>query len=179
MTEPDLTGHWVGFAALTMFAAAYVLVIAEEVIHLRKSKPVVVAAGLIWTMIALVYARLGLSHEIAAGLRRVFLEYAELLLFLLVAMTYVNALEERRVFDVLRAWLVRAGFGYRALFWATGILAFFISPFADNLTTALVICAVVVALGAGRRASSHCLASTSSWRPMPAARSARSATSRP
>jgi Na+/H+ antiporter NhaD/arsenite permease-like protein len=148
MTEPDLTGHWVAFAVLAMFAAAYVLVIAEEAIHLRKSKPVVVAAGLIWTMIALVYARLGLSREIEAGLRHVFLEYAELLLFLLVAMTYVNALEERRVFDALRAWLVRAGLGYRALFWMTGTLAFFISPFADNLTTALVISAVVIALGA-------------------------------
>src|SRR5437764_14688904 len=109
MSQPDLTGHWVGFAALAMFAAAYVLVIAEEAIHLRKSKPVVVAAGLIWTMIALVYARLGLAHEIEAGLRRVFLEYAELLLFLLVAMTYVNALEERRVVDVRRVPLVRAG----------------------------------------------------------------------
>ena len=130
-----------------MFAAAYVLVIAEEAIRLRKSKPVVVAAGLVWAMIALVYARLGLSREIETGLRHVFLEYAELLLFLLVAMTYVNALEERRVFEVLRARLVRAGLGYRALFWTTGALAFFISPFADNLTTALVICAVVIALG--------------------------------
>jgi Na+/H+ antiporter NhaD/arsenite permease-like protein len=146
--QPDLTGHWVGFATLAMFAAAYALVIAEEAIRLRKSKPMMVAAGLIWTMIALVYTRLGLSRDIAAGLRHVFLEYAELLLFLLVAMTYVNALEERRVFEVLRAWLVRAGLGYRALFWATGALAFFISPFADNLTTALVICAVVIALGA-------------------------------
>lgn len=137
-----------GFATLALFAVAYVLVIAEEAIPLRKSKPVVVAAGLIWTMIALAYTRLGLMPEVEAGLRHVFLEYAELLLFLLVAMTYVNALEERRVFEVLRAWLVRAGLGYRALFWATGALAFFISPFADNLTTALVICAVVIALGA-------------------------------
>jgi hypothetical protein len=40
---PDLTGHWVGFAALAIFAAAYALVIAEEAIDLRKSKPVVVA----------------------------------------------------------------------------------------------------------------------------------------
>ena len=46
MHPPNLTGHWVGFAALALFAAAYVLVIAEEAIHLRKSKPVVVAAGL-------------------------------------------------------------------------------------------------------------------------------------
>jgi Na+/H+ antiporter NhaD/arsenite permease-like protein len=144
---PDLTGHWVGFAALAIFAAAYALVIAEEAIDLRKSKPVVVAAGLLWVIIAFVYTRLGLSDALAAALRHVFLEYAELLLFLLVAMTYVNALEERRVFDVLRARLVRAGLSYRALFWATGGLAFLISPFADNLTTALVMCAVVIALG--------------------------------
>jgi Na+/H+ antiporter NhaD/arsenite permease-like protein len=80
-------------------------------------------------------------------LRHVFLEYAELMLFLLVAMTYVNALEERRLFDVLRARLVQADLSYRALFWATGGLAFVISPVADNLTTALVMSAVAIALG--------------------------------
>lgn len=147
MNQIDLTGHWVGFASLAIFAAAYALVISEEAIHLRKSKPVVIAAGLMWMMIAFVHPGPGRAHEVEAALRHVFLEYAELLLFLLVAMTYVNALEERRVFDVLRAWLVRAGFGYRALFWATGSLAFILSPVADNLTTALVMGAVVIALG--------------------------------
>ena len=145
--QPDLTGHWVGFAALAIFATAYALVIAEGVIHLRKSKPVVVAAGLMWIVLALVYTSLGFSEVLEAALRHVFLEYAELLLFLLVAMTYVSALEERRVFEALRARLVRAGLSYRALFWVTGGLAFAISPVADNLTTALVMCAVVVALG--------------------------------
>ncbi len=145
MNQPDLTGHWVGFAALAIFALAYGLVISEEAIHLRKSKPVVVAAGILWTMIALVRP----GAEVATALRHVFLEYAELLLFLLVAMTYVNALEERRVFDVLRAALVRSGLGYRALFWVTGVLAFVISPVADNLTTALVMGAVVTAIGSG------------------------------
>jgi Na+/H+ antiporter NhaD/arsenite permease-like protein len=100
-------------------------------------------------LIAAVFAGLGRSAEMAEALRHVFLEYAELLLFLLVAMTYVNALEERRVFDALRAFLVRSGFGYRKLFWATGLLAFVISPVADNLTTALVMGAVAMAAGAG------------------------------
>jgi Na+/H+ antiporter NhaD/arsenite permease-like protein len=145
---PDLTGNWVGFAALAIFAAAYLLVIGEETIRLRKSKPMVVAAGLLWTMLALAYAAAGRSQAVGDALRHVFLEYAELLLFLLVAMTYVNALEERRVFDALRVRLVRSGFGYRTLFWLTGGLAFVISPFADNLTTALVMCAVVLAAGA-------------------------------
>ncbi|HHJ80270.1 MAG TPA: sodium:proton antiporter, partial [Candidatus Tenderia electrophaga] len=61
--------------------------------------------------------------------------------------TYINAMEERRIFDALRAWLVRSGFGFRSLFWITGTLAFFISPIADNLTTALLMCAVVLAVG--------------------------------
>lgn len=149
MAELDLTGHWVGFVALAIFVAAYGLVIAEEAIRLRKSKPVVVAAGVMWTLIAVVYAGRGLSREVETALRHVLLEYAELLLFLLVAMTYVNALEERGVFDALRARLVLAKFGYRKLFWATGVLAFCISPFADNLTTALVMGAVIMSAGAG------------------------------
>ncbi|MCG6336627.1 sodium:proton antiporter NhaD, partial [Vibrio alginolyticus] len=33
------------------------------------------------------------------------------------------------------------------LFWITGLLAFFISPIADNLTTALLMCAVVMKVG--------------------------------
>ena len=90
---------------------------------------------------------LGVSQEAETALRHILLEYAELFLFLLVAMTYVNALEERRVFAALRAWLVRSGFSYRKLFWLTGGLAFFLSPVADNLTTALVMCAVAISMG--------------------------------
>ncbi|MFT5930432.1 MAG: Na+/H+ antiporter NhaD/arsenite permease-like protein, partial [Oceanospirillaceae bacterium] len=67
--------------------------------------------------------------------------------FLLVAMTYINAMLERGVFDALRVWLVARGYSYRSLFWLTGILAFFISPVADKLTTALIMCAVVLAVG--------------------------------
>lgn len=176
---PDLTSHWVGYAALAIFGAAYMLVIAEETTHLRKSKPVVVAAGILWVLIALVYGGMGRPDEVEGPLRHVFLEYAELLLFLLVAMTYVNALEERRVFDTLRAWLIRSGFSYRKLFWLTGVLAFFISPVADNLTTALVMCAVVLAVGKESPASSPYRASTSSSPPTPVVPSARSATSPP
>ncbi len=143
----DLTRHWVGYAALGVFAVAYVLVMAEEFTHLRKSKPVIFAAGVIWAMIAVVYVNNGMTHEAEAAVRYNLLEYAELMLFLLVAMTYINSMEERRVFDALRSWLIRRGFSFRQLFWLTGTLAFFISPVADNLTTALLMCAVVLAVG--------------------------------
>lgn len=147
----DLTGHWIGLAALLVFGLAYVLVMAEEVIHLRKSKPVIIAAGVIWSLIAAVYMQQGEPHVAEQAIRHNLLEYAELMLFLLVAMTYVNALDERLVFAALRTWLIRRGFGFRALFWMTGALAFLISPVADNLTTALLMCAVAMAVGGSNR----------------------------
>ena len=142
-----LTSHTVGYSALAVFILAYLFVMAEEFTHLRKSKPVVLGAGIIWAIIAVQYAALGINHTVEAAFRHNLLEFAELFLFLLVAMTYINAMEERLVFDSLRSWLVRKCFTYRQLFWLTGTLAFFISPVADNLTTALLMCAVVLAVG--------------------------------
>jgi len=145
----DLTASWAGYTALAIFAIAYALVMAEEFTQLHKSKPVVLAAGLIWILIAYWYSTHdGDTELIAEAFEHNLMEYAELFLFLLAAMTYINAMEERRVFEAVRAWLVRSGFGYRRLFWITGLLAFFVSPVADNLTTALLMSAVVMAVGA-------------------------------
>lgn len=147
--EPiDLTNSAIGFGAIAIFVIAYLLVMAEEFTHLRKSKPVIIAAGIIWGMIGWYYTQHGMSELAEHAVRENFLEYTELMLFLLVAMTYVNAMEERQIFNALRSWLINKGFGFLSLFWLTGILAFFISPIADNLTTALLMCAVVLAVGA-------------------------------
>ena len=145
----DLTRHWTGFAALAVFFAAYLLVMSEEVLHLRKSKPVVLSAGIIWMLVAWAYAQAGNTEAAAAAVRHNLVEFGELFLFLLAAMTYVNTMEERQVFDALRAWLLRRGLSYRALFWVTGVLAFFMSPVVDNLTTALVVGAVSISIGRG------------------------------
>jgi len=145
---PDLTTHLTGYIALLLFAAAYVFVMVEEFTHLRKSKPVILAAGVMWALVAWEYNALGQPRLAEEAVRHNILEYGELLLFLLVAMTYINAMENRKVFESLKSWLVRKGFSYRKLFWLTGSLAFFISPVADNLTTALLMCAVILAVGA-------------------------------
>lgn len=142
----DLTNSAVGYLAVGIFVLAYALVMAEEFTHLRKSKPVILASGIIWVLVAMAYPGSD-PHAVEQAVRHNILEYAELMLFLLVAMTYINAMEERMVFESLRSWLVRKGFSYRQLFWITGTLAFFISPVADNLTTALLMCAVVLAVG--------------------------------
>jgi NhaD family Na+/H+ antiporter len=142
-----LTHTIVGYSALAIFAFAYCLVMAEEYLKLRKSKPVLLAAGLIWIIIGYAYHQQGQTETARQAIEHNLLEYAELLLFLLVAMTYISAMEERRLFDYLRAWMVGKGFTFRSLFWMTGFLSFFISPIADNLTTALLMCAVVMKVG--------------------------------
>jgi Na+/H+ antiporter NhaD/arsenite permease-like protein len=145
----DLTTHWAGYAAIGLFVLSYALVISEEFTHLRKSKPVLLAAGVIWAMLAAVSAGMGYPDTAERAVRVYLVEYAELFLFLLAAMTYVNAMSERNIFEALRAWLVRRNLGYRPLFWITGVLAFCLSPIIDNLTTALVMCAVMLAVGRG------------------------------
>jgi Na+/H+ antiporter NhaD/arsenite permease-like protein len=143
----DLTYHWVGYTALLIFILAYVVIILEEQIHMLKSKPVMIAAGLIWMLIAVVYVLHGDEHTAELAFRHSLLEFAELFLFLLVAMTYINTMDERGIFGAIRAWLVSSGFSLRTIYWITGLLAFFMSPIADNLATALLLATVVITVG--------------------------------
>ena len=46
MHELNLTQSWFGYAALAIFFFFYLLVIFEEGLALRKSKPLLMAAGL-------------------------------------------------------------------------------------------------------------------------------------
>ena len=142
----DFTRHWAALLALLLFFLAYLLVIGEEALHMRKSKPVMVVAGVIWLIVALLYGAADASEAAEAAVRHNLLEFAELFLFLLAAMTYINTMDERGIFDALRGWLVSRGFSYRAIFWATGLIAFFLSPIADNLTTALLMATVILAI---------------------------------
>ena len=123
----------------------------EEFSHLRKSKPVIISAALIWGIIAFYFSSVpGLhSEKVEQALEHNILEFAKLFLFLLSAMTYINALQERNVFDVVRYKLISRGFNFRQLFILTGVFTFFLSPIADNLTTALVMCSVLLACGKG------------------------------
>ena len=146
----NLTTHWVGYASLAIFVFAYVLVILEDKIHMRKSKPVMLAAGIIWAMVAIIYAQQpddAFHHTAEVLIRHNLLEFVELFLFLLAAMTYINTMTERGIFDSLRSWLVNQGFSLKTIFWLTGLLAFVISPIADNLTTALLMATVAMAVG--------------------------------
>ncbi len=143
----DLTRSVYGYLSLLIFAIAYLFVLSEEFTHLRKSKPIIVAAGIIWLLVGIGYAVRGDTETAGIAVRHNILDYAELFLFLLAAMTFINMMEERDVFAALRSLLVRKNFSLKQIYWITGSLAFFLSPIADNLSTALLMGAVVMAVG--------------------------------
>ena len=147
----NLANTWAGYAALISFLLAYTLVVFEEKIHMRKSKPVVLIGCVMWAIIGIYEASHGGGHA-HDYIKELIAEIGELFFFLLVAMTYINTLDERNVFKSLRCWLLNRGFGFKKLFWATGIITFFLSPLADNLTSALLMSTVALAVSNGNRA---------------------------
>lgn len=152
--------HWVGPTILVVFCAAYALVFAEEKLNLRKSKPVMIAASLIWILVAIAFGHDGRGPEVGEKLRVVLLDYTELFLFLLSAMSFVNTLVERNVFEVLRTRLTALRVSSRGIYWIIGAIAFFLSPLADNLTTALVMGTVAMStFGHDKKASAGTLVS--------------------
>jgi len=66
------------------------VVMAEEYLHMGKSKPVLVAARGIWGAIEWVYVQQGLPDIAQQVFRHSLIEYAELWLFLSVAVTYIS-----------------------------------------------------------------------------------------
>lgn len=146
MTDAFLT-HPLALTALAVFIISYVFVLLEEHISLRKSKPVIIGAALIWGLASFVVkSQGGDTDALHHAVKETMAEYGALLLFLIVGMTYIAALQERQVFDALRSRILAADLNTRHIFWITGVLAFFLSPIADNMTTALVMGAIVMAL---------------------------------
>ena len=149
----DMITSPLGIFSILVFILAYIFVMAEEYTHFRKSKPVIIAATVIWAGIAF-YASNDpniSTHWAEQKFKHLILEFAELFFFLFVAMTFVNALTERKMFDALCSWLSNNKFSFKKIFWITGVIAFFLSPIADNLTTALILGTVVLVVGKGNK----------------------------
>jgi len=143
-TDINLATTWVGWLSLAVFVVAYYFIATEEKYEINKAKPALFAGTFMFMLVGIYYAINGLDpmplHE---ELEHLILEIAEIFFFLLVAMTFIETLLERGVFDLMKYKLVSKGYSYKKLFWLTGFLAFFISPVADNLTTALILSTVL------------------------------------
>ncbi|MBB1274726.1 sodium:proton antiporter NhaD [Psychromonas sp. SR45-3] len=143
----DLAVRPFGWLLLTIFVVGYYFIAAEEKYHINKAKPALFTGTFMFMLLGGYYAFNGLDFRaFDTEIAHLILEIAEIFFFLFVAMTFIEALIERNVFDALKEKLLKSGFGYQKLFWATGFLAFFISPVADNLTTALILSTVLITI---------------------------------
>ena len=149
---PDITMTWVGFTALFIFLVGYYVVAAEEKYGIDKAKPALFIGTFMFILVAIYYALNDLDMNlIHTQVQHLILEIAEIFFFLFVAMTYIESLLQMGVFDRLKYNLISKGYTYRKLFWITGFLAFFISPVADNLTTALILSTVLITIDKTRK----------------------------
>lgn len=143
----DLTHHLIGYFAILLTVLAYIAAMTEDVIALRKSKPMVLGSALVWFSICIYYALHGQAKTAAVAFESNLLAYIELLLFILGSMTYLNTMSERGIFDGLRIYLLNKQFSYRQLFWITGGLAFALSTVVNGLTIGLLMGAVALSVG--------------------------------
>jgi Na+/H+ antiporter NhaD/arsenite permease-like protein len=148
----DLTSSIFGISMLIFFVAGYFFIATEETYRINKAKPALFMGTSMFMMIGLYYSIHGYNMDILHNeVTHLILEIAEIFFFLYVAMTFIEALIERNVFETLKYNLISKGYTYKKLFWVTGLLAFFISPVADNLTTALILSTVLVTLEKDRK----------------------------
>lgn len=143
----DLTRSWAGHFSLVIIVLVYVGAMIEDLTFLKKSKPMLFGASLIWLAILIVYREHGDTTLAVQAFRDNLMAYMELLLFIMVSMTYLNVMEDMRLFDALRPRLLGLNLGYRPLFWITGLWVFLMSTVVNGLTSGLLMGAVIIAIG--------------------------------
>jgi Na+/H+ antiporter NhaD/arsenite permease-like protein len=142
-----------GWLLLAIFIVGYYFIAAEEKYHINKAKPALFTGTVMFMLLGAYYAFQGLNMQpFETEIAHLILEISEIFFFLFVAMTYIEALIERGVFNALKTKLIAKGYGYKQLFWVTGFMAFFISPVADNLTTALILSTVLITINRTNKA---------------------------
>lgn len=121
-----------------LFIAGFAIIILEHPFKLDKSVPALFTGGLMWTVLAFFSAQLpgGREHFDAEILHHTG-KIAELILFLLSAMTIVKLIDLHKGFDLIGNW-IRTKKRSRLL-WNLALLAFILSPLIDSLTAAIVV----------------------------------------
>ncbi len=143
----NLTHTWLGYLILIIFGICYYFIATEEKFRLNKAIPALFGGSISFFFISIYFYYHNLPLTILnKELKLIILEISEIFFFLFVAMTYIETLIERNVFLVLRYKILSMNLTYKKIFWLTGILSFSLSPIADNLTTALILSTVLIAI---------------------------------
>jgi Na+/H+ antiporter NhaD/arsenite permease-like protein len=132
MTDP------VSIALLLLFVLGYAAIALEHVIHINKSWTALVVGAVMWGILSFVSPASHLETELDHECAGIF----KLIMFLLGAMTVVEMMGHYGAYRIIERELMRRRMTERKLFFALGLITFFMSAVLDNLTTTLVMIAI-------------------------------------
>ena len=142
---------------ILVFALGYLSITLEHPLKLDKTVPALIMAAVMWALLAVgfksgwvnivdthenIFNFLGMDHHVAEeGFNNALLHHlgktAEILVFLIGAMTIVEIIDLHRGFEILKGAVTTKS--KRRLLWIIGILAFILSAIIDNLTATIVL----------------------------------------
>lgn len=119
---------------IIIFVVGYLAIALEHPLNLNKTAPAMLAAVFCWTVYALYSTD---SHEVTHHLREHLGEVAEILFFLMGAMTIVELIDAHHGFRLVTDRIKAKN--KVSLLWILSFVTFFLSSILDNLTTAIVM----------------------------------------
>ncbi|WP_374564420.1 sodium:proton antiporter NhaD [Ideonella sp.] len=125
-------------AIVIVFVVAYAAIALEHPLGVNKSASALIGAGLLWT----IYATLtGDTHLVGEQLGETLMGTAQIVFFLMGAMTIVEVVDAHNGFDVITARIKTTKLS--SLMWLVGAVTFFLSAILDNLTTTIVMVSLI------------------------------------
>ncbi|HEX5394580.1 MAG TPA: sodium:proton antiporter NhaD [Rhodocyclaceae bacterium] len=121
-------------ALVAIFILTYALIALEHPTGINKSASALIGAGILWTVYALSQAD---PHALSEQLAESLTSTAQIVFFLIGAMTIVEVVDAHSGFDVITARIKTNKL--RTLIWQIAFVTFFLSAILDNLTTTIVM----------------------------------------
>ena len=119
---------------ILIFVLTYAAIAFEHPLQINKSATALIGAGMLWT----VYAIAGPEAKVVdAAISDSLMSTAQIVFFLMGAMTIVEVVDAHDGFEVITARIQTTKLS--SLMWLVGFVTFFLSSILDNLTTTIVM----------------------------------------
>ena len=117
-----------------VFSLSYLAIALEHPLKISKSASALMGAGWLWTIYALGN---GDINQVDADLNRSLMGTAQIVFFLMGAMTIVEVIDAHEGFQAITSRIKTTRLS--SLMWLVGFVTFFLSSILDNLTTTVVM----------------------------------------
>ena len=117
-----------------IFVVAYAAIAFEHPLKINKAASALMGAGLLWTVYAISN---GNAQSVSEQLGESLMSTAQIIFFLMGAMTIVEVVDAHNGFEVITARIKTSRL--TTLMWLVGLVTFFLSAILDNLTTTIVM----------------------------------------